>query len=99
LQRCPRNSVEQLGQTDDASFLRRARAVIAGTSVAALVVAVLIVPIEVVKTDEPLIESRAERDIGRGVELMFGVVVQIVVAQIMDEKHDFARIYAPIRVR
>jgi hypothetical protein len=51
---------------------------------------------EVVKTDEPLIESRAERDIGRGVELMFGVVeqivvAQIVVAQIMDEKHHFAR--------
>jgi hypothetical protein len=38
LQRCPRNSVEQLGQTDDASFLRLAGAAIAGTSAAAFVV-------------------------------------------------------------
>jgi hypothetical protein len=64
LQRCPRNSVEQLGQIEDASFFRFAATRFAATSAA-------------VSTD---LDADPEADEFRGefaVELMSGVVAQI----------------------
>ncbi len=66
LQRCPRNSVEQLGQIDDASLRRLAGAVIAGNSVAEL------------SCPGGILEPDGGLDNG-GVELMSGFVAQIEV--------------------
>jgi hypothetical protein len=64
LQRCPRNSVEQLGQIEDASFRR-----FAGTRLEAPPSAVSIAFGDVVESDKRRVESN--------VELMSGVVAQI----------------------
>jgi hypothetical protein len=63
LQRCPRNSVEQLGQIEEASFMRFANARFGATPVAVSIAS------GVVEADERSVEF--------GVERMFGFVAQI----------------------
>jgi hypothetical protein len=69
LQRCPRNSVEQLGQIEDASFFRFAATRFAATRFAATPAAV--------STDLDADPEAAEFRGEFGVEVMSGVVAQI----------------------